>query len=46
MDKDPHEEKLKQIQLIGKLATRLPWIVVAVSLLAFFLILGQLILNK
>lgn len=46
MPKDPDEEKLRQIQLIGKLAARLPWIVLAISLLAFFLILAQLLINR
>lgn len=43
--KDPDEEKLKQLLLIHKLATRLPWIVLSISVLAFLIILLQLLLK-
>jgi len=36
-----YEEKLKQLRLINKLATRLPWIVLGVSLFAFLIIFLQ-----
>lgn len=29
------EERIRQLRLIEKLATRLPWIVLAISLIAF-----------
>lgn len=46
MTKDPDEEKQKQIQLIHKLATRLPWIVLGIFIFAFLLIVLQLYLSK
>ncbi|HEV8052339.1 MAG TPA: hypothetical protein VGP47_07585 [Parachlamydiaceae bacterium] len=39
--KDQDEEKRKQIMRIHKLATRLPWIIVGVSLFAFLIIFLQ-----
>jgi hypothetical protein len=42
IQKDPKREKqLKQIETIHRLATRLPWIVLAISLFAFILIFIQ-----
>lgn len=40
------EEMLRQAHLIQKLATRLPWIVLAISLLAFLIIFLQVLLLK
>lgn len=45
-DKNHDEEKRKQVMLIHKLATRLPWIIVGVSLFAFLLILLQVYLMR
>jgi len=45
-NKDPDEEKRKQIMRIHKLATRLPWIIVGVSLFAFLMILLQVYLTR
>lgn len=44
--KDQDEEKRRQILLIHKLATRLPWVIVGVSLFAFLLILLQVYLMR
>jgi hypothetical protein len=46
MTKDPEEKKQKQIQLIHKLATRLPWIFLGIFIFAFLLIVLQLYLSK
>lgn len=43
MIKDPEEEKQRQLMLINKLATRLPWILVTAFALAFLLIVLQLL---
>jgi hypothetical protein len=40
---DPEEEKQKQLMLIHKLATRLPWIVAIVFFISFLLIVLQLL---
>jgi len=45
-DDQKHEEMLKKAQLIHNLATRLPWIVMGISLLAFLIIFLQIYLSR
>lgn len=46
-DKDlKREQMLRQLKLVEKLATRLPWIVLAISLLAFLAIFLEILLTK
>ncbi len=45
-DHQKHEEIRERIDLIHKLATRLPWIVMAISLLAFLIIFLQIYLSR
>jgi len=41
MKKDPNESKHEQLMLIHALANKLPWIVLSISLFAFFIIFLQ-----
>jgi hypothetical protein len=41
MERDPDEERRRQIMTIHKIANRLPWITVGVALVAFMLIFLQ-----
>jgi hypothetical protein len=46
MERDPDEEKRRQIMVIHTLANRLPWIAVGASLVAFMLIFLQAYLSR
>jgi hypothetical protein len=43
---EKEKEKQRQIQLIHKLATRLPWMVLGIFLLAFLIIFTQVYFSR
>lgn len=44
--KDPHEERLKQLLAVQRLATRLPWLALGISLIAFTFIFLEILLSR